>query len=107
MGPPAHVPPASGGRMTSIDAVRGLVMVLVALDHCRDFFHAGNLIHSLTNLDSTTAAVFLTRWVTNFCGRPAPRTSTRRATGTTWSGSMRSSAWCCCCSGRRASGTPG
>jgi uncharacterized membrane protein len=67
MGSPAHAPPAAGGRLTSIDAVRGLVMVLMALDHVRDFFHAGNLIHSPTNLDSTTVAVFLTRWVTNFC----------------------------------------
>jgi uncharacterized membrane protein len=53
--------------MTSIDAVRGLAMVLMALDHVRDFFHAGNLMHSPTDLDQTTPAVFLTRWITHFC----------------------------------------
>ena len=67
MGSPARGPLGPGQRMLSIDAVRGLVMVLMALDHVRDFFHATNLVHSPTHLDSTTAAVFLTRWVTNFC----------------------------------------
>jgi len=58
---------ALGERMKSIDAVRGLAMVLMALDHCRDFFFAQNLVHSATDLSTTTTAIFLTRWITNFC----------------------------------------
>jgi uncharacterized membrane protein len=53
--------------MKSIDAIRGLAMVLMALDHVRDFFHANNLSHLPMDLEATTAGVFLTRWITNFC----------------------------------------
>lgn len=54
-------------RIESIDAVRGLAMVLMALDHVRLFFHEGSLLNSPTNLDVTTTAVFLTRWITHLC----------------------------------------
>src|SRR5947209_15228491 len=67
MGSPASVQPAAGDRMKSIDAVRGLAMVVMALDHVRDFFHADSLLHSPTDLNYATPAEFLTRWVTNFC----------------------------------------
>jgi uncharacterized membrane protein len=53
--------------MKSIDAVRGLAIVVMALDHVRDFFYAGSLLHSPTDLAAATPAEFLTRWVTNFC----------------------------------------
>jgi uncharacterized membrane protein len=39
----------------------------MALDHVRDFFHAGSLLHSPTDLAAATPAEFLTRWVTHFC----------------------------------------
>ena len=42
-------------------------MVLMALDHVRDYFHAGAMSQSPTDLTTTTAAVFLTRWITHFC----------------------------------------
>jgi uncharacterized membrane protein len=42
-------------------------MVLMALDHTRDFFHDGSLVSEATDLDVTTPAMFLTRWVTHFC----------------------------------------
>lgn len=56
---------ATGVRIESIDLLRGLVIVLMALDHTRDFF--GDLGAQPTNLDTTTAALFFTRWITHFC----------------------------------------
>ena len=57
---PAH-------RLVSIDALRGLVMVVMALDHVRDFVHAGAMTFSPEDLTRTTPAVFLTRWITHVC----------------------------------------
>src|SRR5215472_14515447 len=54
-------------RLETIDAVRGAVMILMALDHLRDFLHRGAMSYSPTDLDMTTPAVFLTRWVTHIC----------------------------------------
>jgi uncharacterized membrane protein len=52
-------------RINSIDVVRGLIMVIMTLDHSRDFLHyAGN---PPLNLQSTTVFLFLTRWITHFC----------------------------------------
>ncbi len=65
--PPEIVPVPSGRahRALALDALRGLVIVLMALDHTRDFF--SNAAFSPTNLEKTTAALFLTRWITHFC----------------------------------------
>jgi len=51
-------------RVTSIDLLRGVVIVLMALDHMRDFIHVAS---DPTNLATTTIPLFATRWITHFC----------------------------------------
>ncbi|MFL5502796.1 MAG: DUF1624 domain-containing protein [Gemmatimonadaceae bacterium] len=52
-------------RIESVDLLRGAIMILMALDHTRDFFTLPGL--NPTNLATTTPALFFTRWVTHFC----------------------------------------
>jgi uncharacterized membrane protein len=54
-------------RFASIDALRGLAMIIMALDHVRDFFHHGAMSGSPTNLTATTPLLFFTRWITHIC----------------------------------------
>ncbi|MGQ0542378.1 MAG: DUF1624 domain-containing protein, partial [Blastocatellia bacterium] len=54
-------------RVYSVDFLRGVVMVIMLLDHTREFIHAGALISDPTNPETTTAAIFFTRWITHFC----------------------------------------
>jgi uncharacterized membrane protein len=58
-------PPAR--RLPAIDALRGLVMVIMALDHVREFFHAGAMVFQPEDLARTTPILFFTRWITHFC----------------------------------------
>jgi uncharacterized membrane protein len=54
-------------RNESIDVMRGLVMIIMVLDHVRDFFHVDSLSQSPTNLLTTTPVLFFTRWATHLC----------------------------------------
>jgi uncharacterized membrane protein len=54
-------------RVASVDALRGLIMIVMALDHVRDFIHRGAMSQSPTDLATTTPILFMTRWVTHIC----------------------------------------
>ena len=58
-----HVAAAARPRLDSVDLLRGLVMVIMALDHTRDFFAASGM----NPRDVADPALFLTRWITHFC----------------------------------------
>ena len=54
-------------RISSIDFLRGIVMILMALDHVRMYFGAGTWYTEPTDLSTTTPLLFFTRWITHFC----------------------------------------
>jgi uncharacterized membrane protein len=54
-------------RIHAIDFVRGIVMIVMALDHVRDYFHFNSFLNNPTDLKNTTAALFATRWITHIC----------------------------------------
>ncbi|HZF42265.1 MAG TPA: heparan-alpha-glucosaminide N-acetyltransferase domain-containing protein [Sphingomonadaceae bacterium] len=54
-------------RVDVVDLLRGLVIVLMILDHTRDYFHEAALAFDPTELGKTTPALFLTRWITHLC----------------------------------------
>jgi uncharacterized membrane protein len=57
----------NNSRIISLDLLRGAVMVIMALDHVRDYVHYGAFMADPTNLTTTTPALFFTRWITHFC----------------------------------------
>lgn len=54
-------------RITSLDLLRGLVMIIMALDHVRDFIHYDAFLHDPLDLSTTSPLLFFTRWITHFC----------------------------------------
>ncbi|MCB2220877.1 MAG: DUF1624 domain-containing protein [Bacteroidetes bacterium] len=54
-------------RIESIDILRGLAMVIMALDHVRDYFHYGSFFVNPTDLETTSPFVFFTRFITHNC----------------------------------------
>jgi uncharacterized membrane protein len=54
-------------RLSSVDALRGLVMIIMALDHTREFFHIGAMSFQPEDLARTTPVLFFTRWITHIC----------------------------------------
>jgi len=54
-------------RIESIDLLRGMVMIIMALDHLRDYFHASSYLFGPLDLTRTSPYIFFTRWITHFC----------------------------------------
>jgi uncharacterized membrane protein len=58
---------SGSSRIQSVDALRGAIIIIMALDHVRDFTNISAMSFSPTDLTRTTAALFFTRWITHFC----------------------------------------
>jgi uncharacterized membrane protein len=56
-----------GTRVQALDVLRGLVIVLMALDHVRDYFHESGYAYDPLDPSVTTGVLYVTRWVTHFC----------------------------------------
>ena len=54
-------------RIQSLDLLKGMVMVIMALDHCRDYFHYSAFFFDATDPAQTTWPIFITRFITHFC----------------------------------------
>lgn len=54
-------------RISSIDLMRGIVMVIMALDHVRDFIHLGATAYNPVDMQTTYPSLFFTRWITHYC----------------------------------------
>ena len=64
-GDPSTSPEEARPRLESVDLLRGAVMVVMVLDHVRDYFM--NTQVDPTDLAATSPALFFTRWITHFC----------------------------------------
>ena len=59
--------PSGKQRIESIDILRGAIMLIMALDHTRDFFHVAGHKSDPTDMATTTPILFFTRWITHYC----------------------------------------
>jgi uncharacterized membrane protein len=62
-----NLTPPVKSRIQSIDILRGIVMIIMALDHVRDFFHEGAFASDPLDPATTNAPLYFTRWITHFC----------------------------------------
>jgi uncharacterized membrane protein len=54
-------------RIETIDLLRGIVMIIMALDHVRDYFHKSAFLYNPEDLNHTNVILFFTRWITHYC----------------------------------------
>jgi len=54
-------------RVTSIDFLRGSIMIIMALDHVRDYLFFGSFYFDPLDFSKTSGIIFFTRWITHFC----------------------------------------
>ncbi|HTL08875.1 MAG TPA: heparan-alpha-glucosaminide N-acetyltransferase domain-containing protein [Chitinophagaceae bacterium] len=59
--------PLQKERITSIDLLRAVVMIIMALDHVRAYFHRDAFLYSPTDLGKTNLLLFFTRFITHYC----------------------------------------
>lgn len=64
---PSPARPSGRSRIDPVDLLRGLIMVIMLLDHTRDFVHKDALLFDPTDLSRTYPALFFTRWITHYC----------------------------------------
>ncbi len=57
----------NGKRVESIDLLRGIVMIIMALDHVRDYFHRDAFLYDPADLTKTSISLFFTRFITHYC----------------------------------------
>jgi uncharacterized membrane protein len=65
--PHGNEPVLGQERIQSVDALRGAIMIVMALDHVRDYISSAAMAFNPTDLTRTTPAIFFTRWITHFC----------------------------------------
>jgi uncharacterized membrane protein len=58
---------ATTQRIQSLDFLKGFVIILMALDHVRDFVHKDTFFFDPTDIDQTNFGLFFTRFITHFC----------------------------------------
>lgn len=64
---PASQPRSIRPRVEAVDLLRGIVMVIMMLDHTREFSHGAALDFDPTDLSKTNVMLFFTRWITHYC----------------------------------------
>ena len=54
-------------RINSLDILKGLIIVLMSLDHFRDYFHYEAFFFNPTDPELTNNTTFFIRWITHYC----------------------------------------
>ena len=54
-------------RIASLDLLKGAIMIIMALDHVRDYFHFDAFFFNPTDPEKTNIGLYFTRWITHYC----------------------------------------